>query len=103
MVVSSVSPDRWLIMHLKPARWARSTASRVSVSEPIWLTLTRTAFAAFSAMPRAMRCGLVTNRSSPTICTRSPIEAVSVCQPLQSSSASGSSIDTIGYSSASFV
>ena len=52
MVVSSVSPDRWLIMQRKPARWARSTASRVSVSEPIWLTLTSSALAAFSSMPR---------------------------------------------------
>ena len=39
-MVSSVSPERWLIMQVKPLRWARSTASRVSVSEPIWFTLT---------------------------------------------------------------
>src|SRR5215471_17601946 len=45
MVVSSVSPDRWLIMHAKPLRWASETASRVSVIVPIWLTLTRRAFA----------------------------------------------------------
>ena len=45
IVVSSVSPERWLIMQRKPLRWARSTASRVSVSEPIWLTLTSSALA----------------------------------------------------------
>ena len=62
-------------MQRKPARWARSTASRVSVSEPIWLTLTSRALAAFSAMPRCSRVTLVTNRSSPTTCTLSPILA----------------------------
>src|SRR4026209_2596344 len=35
MVTSSVSPERWLIMQRRPLRWARSTESRVSVSEPI--------------------------------------------------------------------
>ena len=45
IVVSSVSPERWLIMQRKPLRWARSTESRVSVSEPIWLTLTSSALA----------------------------------------------------------
>ena len=39
-MVSSVSPERWLIMHVKPARCAMLTASRVSVKEPIWLTFT---------------------------------------------------------------
>src|SRR5690625_6872904 len=48
MVVSSVSPERWDIMDRKPARWARSTASKVSVSVPIWLTLTSSALAARS-------------------------------------------------------
>jgi hypothetical protein len=100
-VVSSVSPERWLIMHVKPARWARSTASSVSVSEPIWLTLTSTELAAFSAMPRTIRSGLVTKRSSPTIWILSPSAAVNAAQPAQSSSASGSSMDTIGYESTS--
>ena len=45
IVVSSVSPERWLIMQRKPLRWARSTASSVSVSVPIWLTLTSSALA----------------------------------------------------------
>ncbi|CPB46787.1 Uncharacterised protein [Mycobacterium tuberculosis] len=47
-------------------------------------------------MPSSSRSGLVTKMSSPTICTRSPIEAVSAAQPSQSSSDSGSSIDTSG-------
>lgn len=101
MVTSSVSPERWDIMHLKPLRWASSTASRVSVSEPIWLTLTSRALAEFSSMPRARRSGLVTNRSSPTSWTLSPSLAVMVFQPSQSSSNSGSSMETSGYASTS--
>ena len=38
----------------------------VSVSVPIWLTLTRIELAMPSAMPWARRFSLVTNRSSPT-------------------------------------
>src|SRR3712207_7757303 len=37
----------------------------VSVSEPIWLTLTSKALAERSLMPRARRSTFVTNRSSP--------------------------------------
>lgn len=66
IVVSSVSPERWLIMQRNPARWAISTASRVSVRVPIWLTLTSSALAVPVSMPRARRSGLVTKRSSPT-------------------------------------
>ena len=96
IVVSSVSPERWLIMQRKPLRWASSTESRVSVSEPIWLTLTSRALADFSVMPRPRRSTLVTKRSSPTIWVLSPSCAVSFCQPAQSSSSSGSSMETIG-------
>ena len=96
IVVSSVSPERWLITQVKPARWAMLTASRVSVTEPIWLSFTSSEFADRSAMPRRSRSGLVTKMSSPTIWTRSPTLAVSSCQPGQSSSASGSSMETMG-------
>ena len=41
MNVSSVSPERCDITEVQPLRVAMSTASRVSVSEPIWLTLIR--------------------------------------------------------------
>src|SRR6185436_5636220 len=81
IVVSSVSPERWLITQLNPARCARLTASRVSVTEPIWFSLTSSEFAERSAMPRRSRSELVTNRSSPTTWTRSPTVAVSSCQP----------------------
>ena len=77
-------------------RWASATAFSVSVSVPIWLTLTSREFAACSAMPRRSRPGLVTKMSSPTTCSRSPSRAVSSLQPAQSSSASGSSIETMG-------
>ena len=43
MVVSSVSPERCDITAAKPAARASSIASSVSVSVPIWLTLTRIA------------------------------------------------------------
>jgi hypothetical protein len=42
------------------------TASRVSVSVPIWFTLTSSEFATPASMPRCRRSGFVTNRSSPT-------------------------------------
>ena len=45
MVVSSVSPLRWLIIAAQPACCAIATQSSVSVSVPIWLSLIRMAFA----------------------------------------------------------
>ena len=86
IVVSSVSPERWLIMHRYPDECASVTASRVSDSVPIWLTFTSSAFAAPRVMPSSSRSGLVTNRSSPTICTFVPSWEVSAIQPSQSSS-----------------
>jgi hypothetical protein len=44
----------------------------------------------------ARRSGLVTNRSSPTSCTLSPRRSVIFFQPSQSSSFSGSSMETSG-------
>ena len=96
MVVSSVSPDRWLMIAVHPARWAISTASTVSVSVPIWLSLTRMLFAARSRIARSSRRVFVTSRSSPTSWTRSPSRSVSATQPSQSSSASPSSMLTTG-------
>ena len=43
--MSSVSPERCEITDRKPALCAISTASSVSVSVPIWLSLTRIALA----------------------------------------------------------
>ncbi|CPU65606.1 Uncharacterised protein [Mycobacteroides abscessus] len=96
IVVSSVSPERCDTIAVKPLRCASSTASSVSVSVPIWLSFTRSEFAALSSMPFARRSGLVTNRSSPTICTRSPTSATSCDQLSHSSSDSGSSMETSG-------
>jgi hypothetical protein len=73
------------------------------VSEPIWFTLIKIALAARSRMPRSRRSVFVTNRSSPTSWTRPPSSRVSVVHPSQSSSASASSIDTIGNRSSSAV
>ena len=96
MVTSSVSPDRCDITTAYPDVCAMRTVSSVSERLPIWLTLTRIAFAAPRSMPWPSRSTFVTNRSSPTSCTRVPSAAVSCCQPSQSSSASPSSIETIG-------
>src|SRR2546425_2356212 len=71
----------------------------VSVSVPIWLSLIKIAFATPASMPRSRRSTLVQNRSSPTSCTRGPSASVSFAHPVQSSSASPSSIDTMGYRS----
>ena len=43
------------------------------------------------------RLVLVTNRSSPTSCTEPPSVSVSMLQPSQSSSSSGSSSEAMGY------
>ena len=96
MVVSSVSPERWDTIAVYPARLAIWMASRVSVRVPIWLTLMRMEFATFCSMPVDRRVTLVTNRSSPTSCTLSPIALVSMAQPSQSVSAMPSSRDTMG-------
>jgi len=46
------------------------------VTLPIWLTLSNKALQAFFSIPVWMRVGLVTNKSSPTICTGSPTALV---------------------------
>ena len=73
-----------------------STASSVSDSVPIWLTLIRIELARPSLDAAASRAGLVTNRSSPTSWILSPSRSVSSFQPSKSSSAQPSSIETIG-------
>ena len=98
IVVSSVSPDRWHMTDgVASCECARPTVSSVSVSVPIWLTLTRMALATPSVDAALEARVLVTNRSSPTSCTRPPSALVSDAQPSQSSSAMPSSIETIGY------
>src|SRR5271166_4493475 len=67
---SSVSPERCDTTVFQPALRQRAIAWTVSVTVPIWFNLIKTAFAAFSLMPRAMNSGLVTNISSPTIWMR---------------------------------
>ena len=47
MVASSVSPERWLITEVQPARLAISIAAKVSVRVPIWLILIRIELATF--------------------------------------------------------
>ena len=72
-------------------------ASKVSVSEPIWLTLMRIALAAPSSMPFLRRFVFVTKRSSPTSWHLPPIAFVRATQPSQSPSAMPSSMESIGY------
>ena len=75
---------------------ARRTQSRVSVSEPIWLTFTRMALAMPLSMPSARIFGLVTKRSSPTIWILLPSRSVRCFQPYQSPSAKPSSTERMG-------
>src|SRR5919106_1108161 len=99
IVVSSVSPDRWEMTVPNPPPRARPTTSSVSVSVPIWFGFTRMALPHRSSIPRDSRSGLVTKRSSPTSWTRRPRASVIARQPPQSSSASGSSMETTGNAS----
>ena len=97
IVASSVSPDLWDTTAVYPALFAISIASKVSVNEPIWFNFIRIEFPAPNSIPFFNLSVLVTNKSSPTICTLSPIALVSFTQPSQSSSPNPSSIETIGY------
>src|SRR3569832_2551004 len=96
IVESSVSPERWDITDVYAARCAISTASRVSDSEPIWLTFTRIELAPPILMPDDRRSVLVTHRSSPTSWIFLQSASVSAFQPSQSSSAIPSSMVMIG-------
>ena len=58
MVVSSVSPLRWLMIGVNLFRFASSMASSVSVSVPIWFTLTRMLLPQPSSMPVFRRFGV---------------------------------------------
>lgn len=49
-------------------RWEKMATLIDSVTVPIWLTLSKRALAAFSAIPFLMRSGFVQNMSSPTTC-----------------------------------
>ena len=98
MVASSDSPDLWDTTTLYPLAKLMAAASPASVMVPIWLTFSRRALAAPHPIPRERRLELVTNRSSPTICTWLPIFLVSSAVVSKSSSKNGSSMLTIGWS-----
>ncbi|CKS11287.1 Uncharacterised protein [Mycobacterium tuberculosis] len=72
-------------------------AAKVSVSVPIWLILMRIELAMPLSMPSCRILVLVTNRSSPTSCTRLPRRSVRCFQPSQSPSCMPSSMLMIGY------
>ena len=91
-----MSPDLCEIIVLKFAFLAMEITSKVSDKVPIWFGFTKILFADFSLIPFSKRLVLVTNKSSPTICTLFPIALVIFFQDSQSSSANGSSIDLIG-------
>ena len=67
MKVSSVSPLRCEIMVPQPLALAKLCASIASVTVPIWFTFNRRPLQDFFSTAVAMRLGLVTVRSSPTI------------------------------------
>ena len=84
IVVSSVSPERWLMTVRQPAFCAILTAWIVLVSEPIWFGLTSSALAVCSAIARSISEVFVTSKSSPTSWMRSPSRSRSSFQPSQS-------------------
>mmetsp|Transcript_15178 Transcript_15178/g.63102 ORF Transcript_15178/g.63102 Transcript_15178/m.63102 type:complete len:283 (-) Transcript_15178:432-1280(-) len=96
MKVSSVSPERCETITPQPAALASLAAWIDSVSEPIWLTLSSSALQAFFSAASAMRLGLVTVRSSPTIWMS--VAAVRSLNESQSSWSKGSSMLTTGKS-----
>jgi len=73
--LSSVSPLRALITTRQPASTARRQASAASLSVPIWLTLSSSAFAAPCSTARRIRAGWVHSRSSPITMAREPTRA----------------------------
>ena len=85
MKVSSESPDLCEIMVLKLFFWAKSITFKVSVKVPIWFSFIKIEFADFASIPFLSLFSLVTNRSSPTICTFFPISEVIFLHAFQSS------------------
>jgi len=63
MKLSSVSPERWLVMTPQPASLAMRTASIDSVTDPIWFTC---------AAPQAAREFAAPAASTHTACTLVP-------------------------------
>merc|ERR1719430_1524395 len=94
MKQSSVSPDLWETMVPQPFFLARRWALMLSVTEPIWLTLSSRQLQAFFSTAVWILLGLVTVRSSPTIWMS--VEAVNLAHSSQSSWSKGSSMDWTG-------
>ena len=88
----------WLSGSILPDCLASLTALIDSVTEPIWFTFNKRALHAPILAAFSIRIGLVTVKSSPTICTSFPTSLVKAVQPSQSSSSNPSSIDLIGNS-----
>merc|ERR1719369_2406227 len=95
MKQSSVSPDLCETMVPQPLLLARRWALMLSVTEPIWFTLSRRQLQAFLSTAVWMRVGLVTVRSSPTIWMG--VAAVILVQFAQSSWSMGSSLQKSRY------
>merc|ERR1719402_2155538 len=93
---SSVSPDLCDTMVPHPFSLARLWAAIDSVTEPIWLTFRSRQLQAVFSTAVWILLGLVTVRSSPTICMS--VSLVNLVQPSQSSWSKGSSMDNTGYS-----
>ena len=92
METSSVSPERAETMARMPLSCAARQQASVSVTVPTWLGLSSTALASAGSS----RAAEVTNRSSPTICTRAPAARVKARIASWSFSANGSSMETMG-------
>ena len=97
IVVSSVSPERWVTIADQPARRASAIASIVSVRVPIWLSLMRTELAPPSSIAASDPIGIGHEQVVADELDRRRRAARSARrQPTQSSSARPSSSETIG-------
>src|SRR5512136_3070835 len=96
MVVSSVSPERWLTTAVQLTCLALRMTLMASVRVPTWFGFIRTELEAWLVMPRSRRLMLVAYKSSPTSCTFWPSLSRRECHPCQSSSAMPSSMLMMG-------
>ena len=94
MKESSVSPERWLTTLVYPDRTARSMVLSVSDRVADLVHFDQHRVGDSFPDPSGQDQIVVTNRSSPINCVRSPNSAVSIRHPSQSSSARPSSTET---------
>jgi len=95
-VTSSLSPERAETIEPQPCARAVASAARASLSVPAWFGLISAVLQAPRPAAASMRAAPVQMKSSATTCTPDPAAALKRAIASGSSSASGSSMATIG-------